>query len=316
MVNLGRSTLEHLDGYRYQRIVKRNIKYKNIKHLISQELGYLLKNIPQARTIINCHDLIPWVYDQQRSRRWKHNLEGMGKASKIITVSQFSKDEIISHLNFPEEDVHIIPDAVDHSRYHPQVEVSERTKWGGSDEDRYLLYVGSETPRMNLKVLLEALAKLKNLIPGVKLLKIGEPQGYGAREVLLKQIVDLKIENDVIFLGYVSEEELPGFYRAAEVLVYPCLYAGFGLPPLEAMACGTPVITSNTTSLPEVVGNAGLMFNPHRGDELVTKLYEVLAYQKLREKMIRRGVEHSRKFSWDEAAEKTRDLYRLVEDGG
>jgi glycosyltransferase involved in cell wall biosynthesis len=279
-------------------------------------LGYLLNTIPTDKALINCHDLIPWVYDQERSRRWRHNLEGIRKASRIITVSQFSKAEITSHLDYPGEEVVVIPDAVDHNHYHPQVEALDRSRWGGSEGDRYLLYVGSETPRMNLKVLLEALAKLKNLIPGVKLLKIGEAQSYGAREVLLNQVQDLKLEKEVIFLGYVEEESLPGFYRAADVLVYPCLYAGFGLPPLEAMACGTPVVTSNTTSLPEVVGDAGLMFHPHRVDELVTTLYEVLTYHDLREKMIGRGLKRARLFSWEEAAEKTRDLYQQVEDGG
>ena len=313
MASLVRSTLQDLDGYRYQRRVKGNIKKDNIKHLTSQELGYLVHHIPPEKTIINCHDLIPWVYDQERSRRWRSNLEGMTRAGKIITVSQFSKEEITSHLNYPEEDIQVIPDAVDPDHFHPQAEPLDRARWGGVESDRYLLYVGSETPRMNLRVLLEALAKLKNLIPGVKLLKIGEAQSYGAREILLKKVKDLELERDVIFLGYVAEKYLPGFYRTAEVLVYPCLYAGFGLPPLEAMACGTPVITSNTSSLPEVVGDAGLMFNPQGVDELVTKLYEVLTYQKLREKLVKRGLERARMFSWEESAEKTLKLYKLLE---
>lgn len=313
MAGLVRSTLQELDGYRYQHRVQGNIKKDNIKHLTSQELGYLLHHIPPEKTIINCHDLIPWVYDQDRSQRWRSNLMGMKRAGKIITVSQFSKEEITSHLDYPEEDIQVIPDAVDHAHFHPQVKPRNRTRWGGVESDRYLLYVGSETPRMNLEVLLEALAKLKNLIPGIKLLKIGEAQSYGAREILLKKVKDLELEKDVIFLGYVAEEDLPGFYRTAEVLVYPCLYAGFGLPPLEAMASGTPVVTSNTTSLPEVVGDAGLMFNPQGVDELVTKLYEVLTYQDLRDKIVKRGLERARIFSWEESAEKTLKLYKLLE---
>ena len=132
-------------------------------------------------------------------------------------------------------------------------EARNRTRWGGVESDRYLLYVGSETPRMNLEVLLEALAKLKNLIPGIKLLKIGEAQSYGAREILLKKVKDLKLEKDVIFLGYVAEEDLPGFYRTAEVLVYPCLYAGFGLPPWRPWPVA-PQWSPPHHQLPEVVG--------------------------------------------------------------
>ena len=120
MAGLVRSTLQELDGYRYQRRVQGNIKKDNIKHLTSQELGYLLHHIPPEKTIINCHDLIPWVYDQDRSQRWRSNLMGMKRAGKIITVSQFSKKEITSHLDYPEEDIQVIPDAVDHAHFHPR----------------------------------------------------------------------------------------------------------------------------------------------------------------------------------------------------
>jgi len=309
IMNLGLNTGRHVDGYRYQLLVKRAIKKGNIKHLTTQELGYLLNAIPTRQTVINCHDLIPWVYDQELSRRWKANMQGLKKARKIITVSQFSKTEIVKHLDYPEEEVHVIYDAVDHHHYHPQVEVPSL-----DEEYRYLLYVGSETPRMNLDVLLQALAKLKNLIPSVKLVKIGEAQVMGAREDLLRRVNELDLSQDVIFQGYLPEEELPGWYAAADVLVYPCLYAGFGLPPLEAMACGTPVVTANTTSLPEVVGDAGLMFNPYQVDELVTKLYQVLTYHDLRKKLVKRGLERSRLFTWEESAAQTRQVYQELQE--
>jgi glycosyltransferase involved in cell wall biosynthesis len=309
MVNLARSSGRHLDSYRYQLMVKRAIRKGNIKHLTLQELGFLLNAIPTRKTVINCHDLIPWVYDQERSRWWKNNMRGLVKARKMITVSQFSRDEIVKHLHYPEEDVHVIYDAVDHQRYHPQVE-----KPTLEEGYKYLLYVGSETPRMNLDLLLQALAKLKNLIPQVRLLKIGEAQVYGAREELLRRVNELNLNQEVLFLGYLPEEELPGWYAAADVVVYPCLYAGFGLPPLEAMACGTPVVTSNTTSLPEVVGDAGLMFNPHRVDELVTKLYEVLSYQNLQRKLIKRGLKRSQLFTWEQAAALTRQVYQELDE--
>ena len=94
------------------------------------------------------------------------------------------------------------------------------------------------------------------------MLKIGNSQSFGARKQLLNYITDMGLQKDVIFIGYVPEEELPKWYNASDFLVYPCLYAGFGLPPLEAMACGTPVISSNTSSLPEVIGDAGIMVDP------------------------------------------------------
>ena len=126
-------------------------------------------------------------------------------------------------------------------------------------DQKFILYVGFDNPGKKLNFLLRSLAKLKKKLPNIKLLKIGYSQSYGARKQLLSIIREMGLQNDVIFLGYVSEEELPKWYNASDLLVYPCLYAGFGLPPLEAMACGTPVITSNTSSPTVVVYDAGIM---------------------------------------------------------
>ena len=113
-----------------------------------------------------------------------------------------------------------------------------------------------------------------------------------------------------IFPGYVPEEELPLWYNAADVLVYPCDYAGFGLPPLEAMACGTPVITSNTSSLPEVVGDAGIMIDPKDSELMADKMHEILKNETLWNEMKNKGLRRSKMFQWDDAADKTCQIYR------
>ena len=160
--------------------------------------------------------------------------------------------------------------------------------------------------------MLKAIAKLKKKLPGIKLLKIGDPQSYGARKQLLNTIREMGLQNDVIFLGYVSEEELPKWYNASDLLVYPCLYAGFGLPPLEAMACGTPVITSNTSSLPEVVDDAGIMVDPNDDNALELNMYNVLTQDDLTQKLAEKGLKRSKIFTWDNAAKQTQEVYNSI----
>jgi glycosyltransferase involved in cell wall biosynthesis len=187
-------------------------------------------------------------------------------------------------------------------------------KNAGIDEDhKFILYLGSETPRMNLELILKAMAKLKKLLPQVKLLKIGDPQSYQGRKNTIELMDKLNLSGDVILMGYVPEEDLPYWYSAVDVLVYPCLYAGFGLPPLEAMACGTPVITSNTSSIPEVMGDGGLMVDPYNPDELMVKLYEVLTMEDLNKKLIRKGLERAKSFKWDDSAKKTQRVYEELQ---
>ena len=126
---------------------------------------------------------------------------------------------------------------------------------------------------------------------------------------MLNTIRELDLQNNVIFLGYVSEEELPKWYNASDLLVYPCLYAGFGLPPLEAMACGTPVITSNTSSLPEVVDDAGIMVDPNDDNSLELNMYNVLTQDDLTQKLAEKGLKRSKIFTWDNAAKETQEVY-------
>jgi len=314
MVDISRKSIQSIDRYRYRTIVKRNVHHDNVKHVTNQELAYLLKYLDLEKTIVTCHDLIPWAYEKNHSKIWKDNMDGIKKAKQIITISQFSKSEIIKYLDYPEERIHIISDAVDHEFYKPNRDRTILKKFKISDNDKVVLYVGSETPRMNLDFLLKSLSKLKKIFPNFKLIKIGEPQSFGARNHFLNSIIEMGLEENVIFVGYVAEEELPKWYNASDLLVYPCLYAGFGLPPLEAMACGTPVITSNTTSLPEVVGDAGIMVDPDDEEAMTKSIYKVLTDQDLTDDLIKKGLKRSKLFNWEESAKNTLKVYNLVSD--
>lgn len=309
LMNTGMNISNCIDRYRYSNLVKTSIKKDNIKHITFQELAYLLNSIKLEKSIITCYDLIPWAYDKNRSSIWKANIAGLKKANKIITISEFSKSEIVKYVKYPEEQVEIVYPAVNHHAYHKTGNENILKSINIPDSCKVILYVGSEDPRQNVDVLIKAFNELKKKLPEVKLLKIGNPNLYGAREKLLELIKKLNLQNDVIFMDFVPEEELPAWYSTSDLVVYPCSYAGFGMPPLEAMACSTPVITSNATSLPEVVGNAGIMIDPRDHDALANEMYEVLTNDGLMEDMIKKGLERAKLFSWDKSAEKTLEIY-------
>jgi len=296
----------------YPLIVKSQVKKGNVKHITSQDLAYLLELMRLEKTIVTCHDLIPWVYDNNRLPTWKLNMRGLRKADRIITVSEYSKSEIIKHVGYPEDQITVIPNAVDHNNYCVKRNREVIKKLGITDTQKVILYVGSEQPRKNVPFLLKAISELKKKLPDIILLKIGTPQVPGAREKLIELIEMLGIEKEVVFVGYVSENELPKYYNAADLFVFPSLYEGFGLPPLEAMACGTPVITSNLTSLPEVVGDSAITIDPYDVNAFAEAMYNLLTDEKLREKMINKGLKRAQLFNWEKSAEKTLKVYQQL----
>ena len=309
LFNNAKKTVQELDRYRYRLIVKNNIHQNNIKHLTNQELAYLLNHLDLDKTVVTCYDLIPWVYEKNHGKYWKNIMAGLRKSDRIITISEFSKQEIIKELKYPEERIDIVSVAVDHEVYQPKRDKTLLKSVHIPENQKTILYVGSETPRMNLDFLLESLSKLKKTFPDFKLIKVGDPQSFGAREHFLNSIKENGLENNVIFTGYIAEEDLPKWYNATDLLVYPCLYAGFGVPPLEAMACGTPVITSNTSSLPEVVGDAGIMVDPNDSETMSKSIFELLTNESQREEMIQRGLKRSKLFNWDDSAKITSEIY-------
>jgi Glycosyltransferase len=312
-LNTGKNISDNIDRYLYSNLIKREIKKDNVKHITSQQFAYLLKSLKLDKTIITCYDLIPWAYENNRSSFWKNNIEGLSKADKIITISDFSKNEIIKYAGYSPDKIEIVYPAVDHNIYYKTRDKSILKRLNISDSCKIILYVGSEEPRQSVDLLIKAFSELKKQLPEIKLIKIGNPHLYGAREKILELIEKLNLQKDIIFRDYVPEEELPKWYNAADLMVYPCLYAGFGMPPLEAMACGTPVITSNTTSLPEVVGDAGIMIDPQDINTLANNMYNVLTNDGLKEDMSKKGLKRAELFNWNESAAKTKDIYKELD---
>lgn len=183
-------------------------------------------------------------------------------ADGIITVSNHSKNDILKFFPIDKEKIFVTPLAAD-DKYKPlekdKCRYNIKTKYNINNP--FILYIGGFSPRKNVSSLIAAFSKIhKNLDRNYDLIIVGSNKDD--LDVLKNLSMDLNIKDNVKFTGFVEEEMLPVFYNACDIFIYPSLYEGFGLPPLESMSCGTPVITSNTSSIPEVVGDGGILINP------------------------------------------------------
>jgi len=289
-------------------------------HLPNQHLGRY-RNFLRVPYIITVHDLIRYfdldgeeAFIRSPNRRDRHYLnldyEGIRKATGIIAVSQSTKDDLIQHLGIPDERISVVYEGIDHSLFQP---VSHRIY-----NYPYILFVGSEQPRKNFTTLLKAFSQLKSepKFKELKLVKVGSAGGQETdfRNQTIGVVESLNLSREIVFTDFVPEADLPAYYSGAEVFVLPSLYEGFGFPILEAMACGCPVVTSNTSSLPEVVGEAGTMVDPYDTDSLAQAMRQVLTDSELRDNMIRKGLAQAKKFTWEKAAEQTLEVYNKVEN--
>mgnify|MGYP005839036587 CR=1 FL=1 len=297
----------------YPLVVARRRRVDSVKHLCSHIQAQLLNYLRLEPSVVTCYDIYPYLereYPATDRAMVRLGLRGMMKADRVIAISRFTREEIAVHLGFPRERIHVTHLGVDHARYRPlPCRAGEMERYGVPAGKRVLLYVGSEQPRKNLPTLFRAFAAAREEREDVVLLKGGRPQWKGAREKLLRLAERLGIRDDVFFADFVPEEDLPSLYASANLFVFPSLYEGFGLPPLEAMACGCPVVCSNVTSLPEVVGKAALTVDPLDVEGLAEAILRVLGDDDLRERLVGMGIERAAKFSWQETARKTMEAY-------
>lgn len=282
-------------------------------HWHTQIMPFFLNQ--KVKKILTIHDLTPLLYPETHTKQtvflWNSTLKLIkNKINMIIADSQNTKNDCIKYLNIPEEKIKVIYLASDeiyqliNNKQEIRKELYKKYKYIGSP---FILYVGTLEKRKNIPVLIKAFYKLKKMKMTHKLIIVGK-KGWKYDDIF-KTIEALNLQKDVIFTGYVPKEDLVKFYNLADVFVYPSLYEGFGLPPLEAMACGCPVITSNTSSLPEVVGDAGIMVNPYDVEGLVKAMYEVLTNESLRKELSRKSLQRAKLFSWRKTAEETWKVY-------
>ncbi|MEZ4515446.1 MAG: glycosyltransferase family 1 protein [Chloroflexota bacterium] len=227
-------------------------------------------------------------------------------AQRLIAISEAGRQDIHDAYGVPLDRIDVVRPGVD-TLYHPLPPADvEAFRQDEGLPDRYFLHVGTLQPRKNIPLLLDAFARLND--PDVHLMLVGG-RGWLYDEIFA-QIEALGLGNRVRFVGYVPDEKLPYWYNAAVGLVYPSLYEGFGLPIIEAMACGTPVIAADTSSLPEAGGDNALYFNPHDADELAHHLEQVLNDATLRTKLGKAGPAQARKFTWTQAGHDLLDAYQ------
>ena len=294
---------------------KLNKKDFKLDIIHSPENAALFIKLRHQKKIITVHDIIPYLFPESYTPitllRYKLLFpRTLRTADKIIADSNSTKRDLMSYFNVPEEKIRVILLAAD-EKFKP-------LNNGETDEIRqkynldfpFIFYVGLGL-RKNIQTLIKAFHKLKK-DPGTKQKLVIAGEKEGNYKAIFETIDKLNLQKDVIFTGYVLDEDLSALYNAADLFVYPSLYEGFGLPPLEAMACGTPVITSNTSSLPEVVGDAGIMVDPYDVDRLADAMHKVLSNDGLREDMIKKGLERAEMFSWEKTARETLKVYEEV----
>jgi glycosyltransferase involved in cell wall biosynthesis len=228
-------------------------------------------------------------------------------ATALIATSQATRGDLIRFLDVPPQRITVIHNGIDHRRFRPTE--------SGTARKPYILSVGVEHPRKNLISLLRAFRRLKEDARhrDLRLIKLGGPgyRGKHFREWTLAAIAELGLQNEVELVGRVESEALAAYYSGAECLVMPSLAEGFGLPVIEAMACGCPVIVSDRDSLPEIAASAAVVTTPD-ADGIADALRRLVGNQRLRKDLRHRGLQHARRFTWATAAERTRRVYRDV----
>jgi glycosyltransferase involved in cell wall biosynthesis len=286
-------------------------------------LFWMPRNLP-CPYVATVHDLLDHMYrahehsNLRRSLHIRLTRRMCKKAARIFAVSKFTKSEMEKVFEIPGNRIEVIYNAIDerflrgHASEHDRQFLAERYLVNYP----FLLYAGRISPHKNLVRIIEAFSALKTELSkdgkflDLKLIIIGDE--LSKHPDLRRTVIRSAVQNDVRFMGFVPIEVLRIFYDAAKVFVFPSLYEGFGFPPLEAMAHGTPVVTSNTSSLPEVVGNAAVLVNPENVFEIMRALHRVLVDQALRDKLKERGYEQAKKFSWDLSAAQILRVYQEV----
>lgn len=292
--------------------------YKGIDFLHLSDIFYLpTRRIPTLATI---YDLTPSLFPQYHYERniKFHNRRNkfITKSSKlVITLSQNGKKDIGNVLGIPSNKIHVVPGAVS-EKYCPikdRAVVQKVLKKYNLKDGEYFLFIGTIEPRKNIELLLQAYGKIRNRLRShFKVVIIGE-KAWGWKN-LQKNIKKLNLEKEILVTGYVPDADIVPIINGAKIFIYPSFYEGFGLPVLEAMACGIPVISSNTSSLPEIIGDSGLVVNPKDYNKLGYYMLKITNDPKLYIELSKKALERAKLFSWKNSAKKTLKVYEEMKE--
>lgn len=279
---------------------------------------FVLPPVWRARTVLTIHDLsfltTPETFDPKlRDYLMQAVPRAVARADHILADSKSTKNDLITYLDADPQQITVVYPGVD-PRFHPLDAPAVKAvcdQYGLTQP--FILSVGTLQPRKNYATLIKAYAHLNDLERGASDCELVIVGGKGwLYEEIFKTVGHLKIGDRVRFLGFVPDDDLPALYNAAEALALPSLYEGFGLPVLEALACGTPVVTSDVSSLPEVAGDAALLVSPHDVEGLSQALHHALTDQELRRTLRERGLAQAQHFTWQLAAKTVLNIYRQL----
>jgi len=302
------------------------IHIPSVEHLVHEKIdvfhimgaGAINPLLRTVKLVATIYDLIPIkfpdFFDEKTRRHFNCYFNNViPKADVVIAISNSTKEDILEYFDIPGNKVEVVAPGFDSELYRQMQDKSmiDKIKAKYGIDKNYILFVGTLEPRKNLQKLIKAYSILPEYLKSDYLLVVCGKKGLFFEE-LFRAVKELKLEEKVIFTGYVPDEDLPFLMNGAEVFVYPSLYEGFGLPPLEAMACGTPVISSKVSSLPEVVNDAGILINPNDVEELSDALLRVLSNNELRAQLSEKGLKQASKFSWKKTAMKIVEIYNKV----
>ncbi len=316
-------------SYRYQRFFPYKLFYKLHKLGLGVPLEtffgrhdlYFFPNFVAyphvgGKSVVVVHDLtferVPQYVDRKNVDFLKKFVpSSVAQADHVVVNSEFTKDDLISTYRVPVDKVTVVYPGVDPQVFYPQNEkdkIAVKRKYG--IKKPFLLYLGTLEPRKNVPAVVRAYAALSNR-KDFNLVLAGK-KGWLYEEIF-HTVEDLGLQKDVIFTDYVPDEDRPRLLSAAEVFVYPSFFEGFGMPVVEAQACGVPVVTSANTSLPEVVGDTALLVDPGKVEEVQTAVGRILSSSKLEDNLSKAGLENSRRFRWRESAQKVIEIFQSLE---
>ncbi len=278
--------------------------------------------IKPCRFVVTIHDLAPFLLPRslpfiRRTYYQRAFLNSIYRADQIVVVSESLKTDLMRLFSLPEKKIYAIHNGIDES-FHPvtdKILLSQIQNKYQLPTD-FILTLGVLEPKKNTIGLIQAYADLRKSYAELPKLVIGGSKQYGWKNnQVFEMVKNLGVEKDIIFTGTIAHEDLPAVYTLTTLFVLPSIYEGFGLPVAEAMACGTPVITSNTSSLPEVASDAAILVNPLNVQEISKAISQVLANKGMQKEMTEKGIKNSKRFSWNKAASSLLEVFNIIDKG-
>lgn len=287
---------------------------------ITHFFNYIVPPFVHGKKVVTIHDMVYKAFPETMNSKTRILLnlamnKSMKRADVVVTDSEFSRSEIIKYFPQYRDKVEVVPCGVDCDMFKPIQDRSiiEKVKANHNIKGKYFLYLGTLEPRKNLTRLVKAYEILSRRKEDCPLLVLAGGKGWLYDEIF-EEVNKSGLGDKVIFTQYIPGEEICPLMNGAEAFVFPSLYEGFGMPPLEAMACGTPVIVSGSASLPEVVGDCGLIVDAYSEESIADAMGKIADNEELRKQLSEKGIIRAREFSWKKSAEKLYTIYeRLVQ---